>query len=62
MSDKTKNAGDLLKNKEISKELHDQAVELTRKNHPWYWKKNNNNKITGINDIFGGMNPKKKSK
>jgi CDP-glycerol glycerophosphotransferase (TagB/SpsB family) len=54
MKQQLENIENLFKEDKISKELHDKAVELTNKHHPWVWKKNND-KITGINDIFGGL-------
>lgn len=52
----------LLDSKEISQDQHDRAVNLTNNHNPWYWKKNEQGKITGIVDIFANMEAEKKNK
>jgi hypothetical protein len=59
---KINDIGKLLENKNITQDLHDKAVELTKNYSPWIWKKNGSDKITGIVDIFGEMKKEKERK
>jgi len=52
----------LFDDKDIDKKLHDRAIKLTESHNPWYWKKTNSGRITGIVDIFDGIKKEREKK